>query len=187
MYHKNIRPFITHCILDSARMGGELRESRRKSLQAVSLYRGMEEERHADIAPYLIPYKDNPEFEKWIFTEGWGKSWGIFFSSGASPEEIRKHFRRFLLVKDEEGRTLYFRFYDPRVLRVFLPTCSEEQLEQLFGPLEFYVCEDRDPSRALVYSVSAGQLNTNMIDLSHEVKDQMHKETIRRDTRDVIV
>ena len=34
-------------------------------------------------------------------------------------DELRRHLRRFLLVKDESGRQLYFRYYDPRVLRLY--------------------------------------------------------------------
>jgi hypothetical protein len=34
--------------------------------------------------------------------------------------------RRFLRVKDEDG--LVFRFYDPRVMRVYLPTCAAGEL-----------------------------------------------------------
>jgi hypothetical protein len=190
MHYKNIRPFVSHCILDGARMGVELNASKRNSLGAVSLYRGMEEERLGDIAPYLVGYRDDPGFEEWFFEKGWGKSWGIFFSSGAPSEDVRKHFRKFLLVKDEDGRTLYFRFYDPRVLRVFLPTCSADQLGQLFGPIDFFVCEDKDPTHAIVFSLKAGQLQKQIVDLmqdARDVKGEGHIEPGRRTTRDVIV
>ena len=51
------------------------------------------------------------------------------------------------MVKRESDKSeMYFRFYDPRVLSVFLPTCSPPQVRQLFGPVSafFVESEDRD-------------------------------------------
>jgi hypothetical protein len=48
-------------------------------------------------------------------------------------------------VYDEEGSYLYFRYYDPRVLRVYLPTCNESELGAVFGPIEFFLLEHEDP------------------------------------------
>ena len=47
---------------------------------------------------------------------------------------------KLLWVRDEGQRQLYFRFYDPRVLPVFLPTCDAEQRRQVFGPVEKLYC-----------------------------------------------
>lgn len=55
---------------------------------------------------------------------------------------LRRHFRRFLRVTDEQGQPLMFRYYDPRVLRVYLPTCTAEELALVFGPVSAYLIED---------------------------------------------
>ena len=39
------------------------------------------------------------------------------------------------------GERVYFRFYDPRVLRVYLPTCSSSELKGVFGPVGRFVVE----------------------------------------------
>jgi len=46
----------------------------------------------------------------------------------------------------EEGSTkfLYFRFYDPRVLRVFIPSCTDQQLIQFYGPIRRFWMENED-------------------------------------------
>jgi hypothetical protein len=49
------------------------------------------------------------------------------------------------MVYDEEGSSLYFRYYDPRVLRAYLPTCNAEELGNVFGPIEFFMSEQEDP------------------------------------------
>jgi len=45
----------------------------------------------------------------------------VFLRTETGIEQLRKHLRGFLRVRDEAGRRLIFRYYDPRVLRVYLP------------------------------------------------------------------
>jgi hypothetical protein len=40
---------------------------------------------------------------------------------------------------------MYFRFYDPRVLRSFLPTCTEPECAEFFGPIGRFVMEAEQP------------------------------------------
>jgi hypothetical protein len=70
------------------------------------------------------------------------------------------------MVADETGKLLYFRPYDPRVLRIFLPTCDAEQLEFMFGPIEAYFAEAEDPAQALRFSLDAGGLVTETLELA---------------------
>jgi hypothetical protein len=67
------------------------------------------------------------------------------------------------MIKTEDDQQLYFRFYDPRVLRIFLPTCDENQLREFFGPIEQFICEDEDPEFALVFSFEKNNLKTQRI------------------------
>jgi hypothetical protein len=41
----------------------------------------------------------------------------------------------------ESGERVYFRYYDPRVLRRFLPTCSPRQEEEIFGDIGTFLVE----------------------------------------------
>ena len=140
-------------LLDAAKMENNLYEAKERNKDHSSLYKGRAEEDLADVAPYLFNLANGSEFENWYAENGWAKSWGIPFYSTHKFEEVYSHFRKFLLVKTEEGEELYFRFYDPRVLRIFLPTCDEKQLREIFGPVEYYICEDEDPEFALVFSL----------------------------------
>jgi hypothetical protein len=78
-------------------------------------------------------------------------------------KHLYKHFRKFLIVKTEEGDELYFRFYDPRVLRIFLPSCDKEQLKEFFGPVSYFVCEDEDPGTGLIFSLEKNVLKTEKV------------------------
>jgi hypothetical protein len=66
-------------------------------------------------------------------------------------EDLRRHFRRFLRVKDARDKVLYFRYYDPRVLRAYLPGCTPGDLHAVFGPVLTYLVESRDPEKILVF------------------------------------
>lgn len=110
--------------------------------RAVSLYRGEAEKNYWDIAPYLVRLDE--DLVEWIFRSLWEEPWGIFVVTDAALDELRRHFRRFLLVEDTDGDEAYFRFYDPRVLRAFLPNCTAEELDSLFGPVLQYGAHSAD-------------------------------------------
>lgn len=50
-------------------------------------------------------------------------------------------------VRDEQGRSMYFRYYDPRVLGVYLPMCTEEEKRAAFGPVARMMYESETPPR----------------------------------------
>lgn len=153
-------PYSNYCLLDAARMLDLMETAKELNPQHDSLYRGRSEEALAIVAPYLFSNKEETKFASWLSKEGWGNSWGIFLYSEASFEVLHRHFRKFLLIKTEEGEELYFRFYDPRVLRIFLPTCDEEQLREFFGPVNYFMMEDEDPSQAIVFYRKEGKLGS---------------------------
>ncbi len=117
-----------------------------------SLYEGTKGERLALVAPYLVRLPPESPLPETIVREGWGKSWGVWLTSRAPFPEVRRHFRRFLLVQNPEGKELYFRFYDPRVLRVYLPTCTMEDTAEFFGPIGSFLLDDDQPEVLLRFA-----------------------------------
>ena len=84
---------------------------------------------------------------------GWGNSWGIFLATSVDLATLRQHLRRFLMVKAEtDDKDLYFRFYDPRVLRVFLPTCIPEETTEFFGPIRRFLIENEQSNGLLEFT-----------------------------------
>ena len=69
---------------------------------------------------------------------------------------MRKHCRTFLIVHGANGKPLYFRYYDPRVLRLYLPTCTAQELAIVFGPISSYLMEDETPSSLLGFRRANG-------------------------------
>ena len=84
--------------------------------------------------------------------QAWSKSWGVFLTSDKPLKDLRTHFRHFLTVKLPDGKQVYFRYYDPRVLRLFLPTCLPEETTQFFGPVKHFLMEAEAPNLALHFT-----------------------------------
>lgn len=109
-------------------------------------------------APWLVRLERDNNWTDRILSHAWSHSWGVFVRTQTSAKELRTHFRRFLRVRDMAGRNLIFRYYDPRVLRVYLPTCTQSELRTFFGPVERFFVEDRDAS-LLEFSLDRGELH----------------------------
>ena len=91
-----------------------------------------------------------------------------------------KHFRKFLIVQAEDGMELYFRFYDPRVLRIFLPTCTRNQLIEFFGPVQKHIMEDEDPSYALIFSLENGILRKERVKLTTDEEPKLESKKVEQ-------
>jgi pSer/pThr/pTyr-binding forkhead associated (FHA) protein len=124
-------------VLDAARDDRILELLRQSVEPHQSLYEGIQGEPLATVAPYLTgPFRKDSVLLDRLVTEGWGKRWGIYATSREPFKEVRRHFRRFLMVELEEtGEPLYFRFYDPWVLRTIWPTTTPQQAADLTKPL----------------------------------------------------
>jgi hypothetical protein len=93
-------------------------------------------------APYLLQLEHDNRDTRELIEMSWGNSWGVFLHSPTSMVNLRRHLRKFLIVQDSEEGPVAFRYYDPRVLRVYLPTCNGEELRTVFGPVETFWAED---------------------------------------------
>src|SRR5262249_36585829 len=134
-------------LLDAARDPRVLQLLRASGEQYQSLYEGPKGEELAEFAPYLVSLPPGSQLHQVLVREGGGERWGACHTCPQPFKEVRGPFRRFLLVKNHDGRELYFRFYDPRVLRIFLPTCTPEETAQFFGPVSCFLLEAEDPQR----------------------------------------
>lgn len=139
-------------ILDSTDKIRIVQHLKDMEIEHVSLYKGDAMERYWDIAPYLTRI-DQPLLD-WLQENYRDRAWGITFTSSADLETLRAHFRKFLLVQDMQGRNLYFRFYDPRVLNAFLPRCLPNELPPFFGPVKEYKALLPKASQARAFSLA---------------------------------
>lgn len=111
--------------------------------EIACLYGGATAEELAHVAPYLVRVGQRTHVFDWLW-KGWGRRWGIFIRSAENLEGLRAHLRKLTKVRTEDGRALLFRFYDPNVLSIFLPTCVPAQIEEMFGPVKHFLMEASD-------------------------------------------
>lgn len=147
-----------YAILDGASVPDLLERLDEMRPPYVCLYRGEMDEDLAAVAPYLVNIAPRTQFANWLLSECWGRHWGVFAHTHYSMVEARKHFRKFLTVHDEAGNPLLFRYYDPRVLRKFLPTCEREELGQLFAGVESFFAESTDAADLVRFQNAGGEL-----------------------------
>jgi len=130
-----------YAILDAARertLPWRLGEA---GVEHESLYDGQKGLEVAHYGPWLARLPAGCAFLATLCGEGWGRSWGVYLTCELPLKDVRHHLRRFLMVTLPEKKPAYFRYYDPRVLRVYLPTCEPDERTTFFGPITSYRCE----------------------------------------------
>lgn len=148
-----------HAIVDGARDPRIVDLLLRTGLEYSCLFAGRMSPALRAAAPYIVHLAPDVNFTRQFFAQGWGNSWGVLTVAPADVTLplLRRHLRTLLRVQDEAGRKLLFRFYDPRVLRVFLPTCTQEETLRVFGPIHAFVTESTEPGSSVRWHHRPGQ------------------------------
>ncbi len=160
-----------YAVLDGAAIPDLPQALREHRMDAVCLYRGELIPELARVAPYQVILERESPFTAWLLQQGWGRHWGIFALSPAEWRPMREHLCSLVMAYDPDYQPLYFRYYDPRVLRVYLPTCDADELRTLFGPISRLLCEDEEGG-LLKFWVAGGQLRNERIELGSPARLQ---------------
>jgi len=112
------------------------------------------------VAPYLVQLEPEDKFTKFLSNE-WGKGACVYLQCDEPMKTLRHHLRKFLTVHDPSGRRLLFRYYDPYVLRAFLPPCNTDELKAIFGPVRSYWTESDDPITMLQFQFDGRALKVS--------------------------
>jgi hypothetical protein len=130
-----------YALLDACDEPRVPQQARALGARAFSLYQDTPDADLWAIGPYLA-WVDSATLE-WIQSSLWGAPWGIFAISAAGLDALGNHFRKFVHVRSPENEDWYFRFYDPRVIGGFLPTCDASGLAGFFGPITTFAWTDQ--------------------------------------------
>jgi len=134
--------------------------------QYESLFEGWSKAELTLFAPYLVSLPPWSKLLEKLVTKGWGKSWGVFLTSSLAFPDLRQHLRHFLMVNMPDGKQVYFRFYDPRVLRVYLPTCTPQEIAYFFGPVIRFATENEKPGSLLEFIRREAGMFSNVVQLA---------------------
>lgn len=127
-------------LIDAALCEGEIDVSKGFRTNFRSLFRGKVGEELNNVAPLLFPIETESDFASWLeyqINRGAENRRVLWIRSPATLDELRKHLRRFLRVRDETGGFMFFRLYDPIVLKCVLPNLTKEQYFELFSEITY--------------------------------------------------
>ncbi|WP_437768476.1 DUF4123 domain-containing protein [Sorangium sp. So ce281] len=156
---------LVYAVLDGARDAAISDSVRSSDLPHCCLLAGELGPELAQVAPYLVRLQRSGELTRRLLRLGWGKSWGIFLATPSPLETVRRHLRRLLRVLGPDGAAMFFRYYDPRVLRTYLPTCNAGELGEVFGPVLRYAVEGEDGGELVVFRRAGPELARSVVDL----------------------
>lgn len=128
-------------VLDGARDPAIHRALLAARLDVQCLYSGRLSRALELAAPQLVELLPGHRLTHTLLDEGFGRAWGSFLRI-SDASNLRHHLRKMLKVEGVLQRPVLFRFYDPRVLRAFLPHATAEQLREFFGPITAWYAEN---------------------------------------------
>jgi len=152
-------------VLDGASIPDLVKSLYEHEPEYCCLYRGELQPDMASVAPYLVRLEAGDEFSELVLREGWGAHWGIFVISQTTLRALRDHFREFHTVELPDQRTVLFRYYDPRVLRNFLPACNAAELATFFGPVQSFLVEGESPEAGIKFALAGKTLKPETFQL----------------------
>lgn len=135
-------PDNVHCyaLIDGARVSGLAETLETAQLDHACLFLDGPDG-PAPAAPWLVRLRPEGKFTRNLFRQSpldwhlWGQDSLVLLRSSATIHELLTHFRRFTKVRDERGRMVFFRFWDPLVIALYGTARRHDaiRLEQIFG------------------------------------------------------
>lgn len=168
-HEQGLQPYL---LIDTAQVPDSQRKLERWNLPYISLFEHTPEQSLIEIAPLLIPLVYLPvELTRtvcdWAMDLAYGAPWLCWMSSRLAAEELAEHLRKFHTVGLNEGDTMIMRWYDTRILPVWMACLSPVQVTQFtagilalqyvdrFGAVS--VLHDAEPVGALPATPPFGQ------------------------------
>lgn len=126
----------SYLLLDGAQIDNLLRQIYQlyEFPECHVLYLGTRYQPLSDVGPVLTRLIPNSRLEQHFF-EHWQHTAGIWLESDASEPELVEHLRSLVHAGLRSGVTVLLRYYDPRILRRWLPELPSDQRDRVMGPI----------------------------------------------------
>lgn len=133
-----VPPMKTYIVLDAAKLQFGFSEIEDCGMPFRCLFKGKAASNLKDAAPYLIELDHENRFIQRLFkyvpempdrmttVHVWHKEPGIYARSRVGFDTLWKHLRKFPRQQDQNGKWVFFRFWEPRVLRDYLDSIRQE-------------------------------------------------------------
>jgi hypothetical protein len=131
-------------VIDGAARPDLLGEIHDSGAEAACLFSGALAPEVAATAPWLVALGPTSPILAALESD-WGRSQAVFLTASGALVAVRRRLRHLTLAQLPDGRTVYFRFYDPRTLRAIGPLLEPGQRAQFFGAeIAAWFCEGDD-------------------------------------------
>lgn len=135
-----------YAFLDAARIPRLPSLLRNLKADHVPLFRPSPKENIIHVTPFLTRVRPSGNMPAWMVLQPEALEAAVFLVSHDSPDQLFGHFRRFLLVRDAQRRSVYLRYYDPRVLDPFLAASNDLERRRFFGEVRKFFAFDKEES-----------------------------------------
>ena len=132
---------VLDCAADDALHG---QAARLEPYEARCLFFGKLDPVVKAASPHVVELAPgDPLTELWR-TQGWSQNWGTWIESRSDLHKVWRRLRHFTQAKLPSGEgPVLFRFWDPRVLRIYMPLIEPAELSAWFQDIDAYVWPPR--------------------------------------------
>lgn len=130
----------TFAVIDGAKVANSAELVLTSGLEKGCLFQGEAEEELRDVAPWLVRLEPGAALTRNLFTAGdapwqmWDKRPGMILCAPCSFDEMRRHLRKFLKVRDVDDKWFYFRFWEGFALHTVAQSGDAAAQRRLYMP-----------------------------------------------------
>lgn len=126
-------PVNVYAVVDGAKVPLLLDVFAEHEVEGACLLSGRLEPAVAAVAPYVVQLEPGSRLSEWLLGDYWAADALIVLRTEHGPGAVVSYLRGLTVAKLPDGSRAYFRFFDPRVFRAYLPTCTDEEQDAFFG------------------------------------------------------
>ncbi|PXF64393.1 DUF4123 domain-containing protein [Kangiella spongicola] len=144
----------TYAIIDAAKKGSIPYFLEGMKATFASLLQGDDAKKLAEVAPYIVLLEKGSDVSQWYMEKLYGNSVGFALKTNLGIEGLIQFWARKVKTRipgtEEKG---FFRYYDPSVLREYLPILEEDnELIEFMGTTNSILVEAQKPEQLFVYT-----------------------------------
>jgi hypothetical protein len=112
------------------------------------------------VSPHVVELAPADPLSKAWRAQGWGRNWGVLFSSLADLRTVKLRLKRFTQARLPDGSgPVLFRFWDPRVLRSYLPLLESADVPAWFTDIDRWIVPTEDGAGSIRFSNHGGAVH----------------------------
>lgn len=129
----------TLAVIDAAKVANLPEELDASGLPHRCLFQGNARQDWGHVAPWLVALSAEARLTRRLFTAAppfglWAAGAAMFLRADRSLDDLWRHFRKFTQVQDEDGKWLFFRFWQPQSLMMMHRSAHLPEARRFFAP-----------------------------------------------------